>query len=143
MKSLSEQLNCLLEEQQAEYCQYMYSLFRYPKQQPFVYGSCVIMWHIRNYLISDPNIFCDLGMKDLLLYVLPCLYFQNFVDWESVIVNGNSGVFCEFLRILSLCLLGILMGAFIKIIEAQKLANWKVYLKQLIVNYRTISKCLK
>lgn len=34
------------------------------------------------------------------------------------------------LRMFSPSLLGILMGAFIKIIEAQKLANWKVYSKQ-------------
>lgn len=36
-------------------------------------------------------------------------------------------------EMLSHSLVGILMGAFIKIIEAQKLANWKVYLKQFLV----------
>lgn len=38
----------------------------------------------------------------------------------------NSDVFCGYFRMFSYSLLGILMGAFIKIIEAQKLANWKV-----------------
>lgn len=42
-------------------------------------------------------------------------------------------MFCDYLRMLSCSFLGIIMGAFIKIIEAQKLANWKVYLKQLIL----------
>lgn len=40
----------------------------------------------------------------------------------------NNDVFCGYLRMFSCSLLGILMGAFIKIIEAQKLANWKVLL---------------